>query len=97
MEGGGGTEGSPLRKSGAKKVLAMLKGGCKRYLGIVMQYVEVLAAYIFTPLKGGGGRVCKKNRPVLTGEGANSFGPSYFSFCPPPPPTHTSLQLLTCP
>ena len=57
-------------KRDTKKVLAMLKGGTKRFRVVFTWLLEVLAI-----LMGGGGR---KKFPLF-----QSFGPAIFPFCSP--------------
>ena len=73
---GGACEVLPIRKrgGGAKKGLAMLKGGHKKFWG---SFYAVAWSFEEGALKGG----CELFLPCLEGVGAKSFGPAIFPFC----------------
>ena len=98
MGGGGGVtkrevgqvKFDPYTKKGEGGVLAILKGGTKRFEVVLAWVLEVLTILEgggtkgFHPLKeNGGGR--KRFYPVLK-RGAKGFRPLIFQFCSPPSP-----------
>ena len=77
-----------MKRGGAEKVLAMLKGGHKKFLGsfyvVASRFSHIVGGGTksFHSLKGGAPKVL----PCLEGGGAKSFGPAIFPFCSPPSP-----------
>ena len=84
VRGGGASEVLPPQKEGAKKVLAMLKGGTTSFGVILRRELDVLVILkVYVCVGGGGG---DRFYPDWRGLGATSFGPMIFPFCSSLPP-----------